>query len=248
MVMEESLPEEHFLKKIENVMQDSDEEYENMTEAEKRQLIRTGMSEEERSFLKGVVSAAFPDLKRQHEEQHEEYMPVYADPKMQQEHLEMKKRLFPPEEVERLKQRLMPPEDLERLKNIEKEMQLKAIRDESELKLKEMIKLIKAAPTEEDRQEMQHMAEARIPMVGMWREAWSTPRDVEWALKIQMMYLQNYLMEETWNRFTTYGVETQLQGMEDTCMESQDDTYLEDTSLEDTSLQPKLKRLKSTYF
>ena len=32
MVMEESLPEEHFLKKIENVMQDSDEEYENMTE------------------------------------------------------------------------------------------------------------------------------------------------------------------------------------------------------------------------
>ena len=92
----DSLPEEHFLKKIENVMQDSDEEYENMTEEERRHLIRTGMSDEERCQLKAWVSAAYPDLKRQHEEQPEEYMPVYADPKMQQEHLEMKKRLLPP--------------------------------------------------------------------------------------------------------------------------------------------------------
>ena len=248
MVMEESLPEEHFLKKIENVMQDSDEEYENMTEAEKRQLIRTGMSEEERTFLKCVVSAAYPDLKRQHEEQHEEYMPVYADPKMQQEHLEMKKSFLPPEEVERLKKRLMPPEDLARLQKIEKEQRLRAIRTEQEILLERSIKLIKAAPTEADEQEMKEHVEGRIPMIGLWRKAWSTPREVEWALKIKMHYLQQELMEDTWKRFTTYGVETcRDMEIEETCMESPEETQVEDTCLEHRPLQ-RLKRLKTTYF
>ena len=113
MVMEDSLPEEHILKKMENVMQDSDEEYENMAEEEKRHIIRTIMGEEERCQLKAWVSAAYPDLKEQ------------------QEYLGKKARLLPPEEVERLKQRLIPPEDLERLKQIEKEHRLKQLQQDA---------------------------------------------------------------------------------------------------------------------